>query len=115
MKRDMMVLIAVLLGVLFFIFFSFGLGSKKYTKTVWIEKQSGDGPYKMNSGSRSAEEGGINIDDKDPALPFAKKKKSLELHINKTTSEYEVRLSSEKGALDDIIFNESESIPSVSY
>ena len=48
-------------------------------------------------------------------VAFAKKKKSLELHINKTTSEYEVRLSSEKGALDDIIFNESESIPSVSY
>lgn len=68
-------------------------------------KESGDGPYRIKGGSRSAEEAAI------------KKYEQLdsEITIKKTTSSHAVRYTSGNVDVNDSIFNQSETIPKVKF
>ncbi|MBF0199478.1 MAG: hypothetical protein HQL32_17315 [Planctomycetes bacterium] len=110
MKNDFIILGLVLFVIAALLFTFFGLGQKKYQDTVWIDKKSGDGPYEMRSGSRSAEA------KKDIQEGGDGQAKELELpRIKKTTSAYEVNFSTTRGELDKLFYNEGETFPEVKY
>ena len=75
-------------------------------KTRWVEKDSGDGPWKMATGSRTEEEEAEQL-DKDLQLdgPFI---------ILKTTSDVSVRFTTPTSAAGQEM-NRSEVIPRVDY
>ncbi|MBF0244775.1 MAG: hypothetical protein HQL31_05835 [Planctomycetes bacterium] len=56
---------------------------RKYVQDIWIEKESGEGPYKLRSGHRE-EEQGVRAD-----LSIMKE----ELEIKRTTSLHQIQFS----------------------
>lgn len=106
MKRDLKVLILVLLAMGCLLATAIFLARTPQVKTRWVEKNSGDGPWKMATGSRSEEEK-AEQSEKDLQLdgPFI---------ILKTTSDVSVRFTTPTSAAGQEM-NRSEVIPQVDY
>lgn len=105
MKKDFLILIAIVGVVILVLLAFFGLNNQnKFKQTVWIEKENGEGPWKLKSGSRSREESsqasGKGYDD---------------IVIKKTTSSHRVIFSTSSSEVQEMFFYQDEKIPEVNY
>jgi hypothetical protein len=105
-KSDLKLLLWVLLSMGCLVSITIFLSRTPQVKSRWVEKSSGDGPYKMATGSRTEEEKAEQL-EKDLQLdgPFI---------ILKTTSDVSVRFTTPTSAAGQEM-NRSEVIPRVDY
>ncbi len=107
MRKDFILLIVILslaiTGFLVTVYYS----NYEIDTTTWLEKDKGDGPWKLQSGNRDEEE----------ALEEAMKNayKDDVIIIKETPSAHEVIFSTEKGLQQNTRFHQSERMPEVKY
>lgn len=64
MSRDLRILLAILVGIIIVVTAIVWLAKpSQEVGTYWIEKETGDGPYQLKTGSRSEEERRKNLEN----------------------------------------------------
>lgn len=106
LKRDMLMLAAGLVLLAFLFFFLFYNPRNRLGGTVWIEKESGWGPWKIKSANRSQEEGVSGRGEE--ASPES-------LNPKDKPSSHRVQFGTDSGVLGGKPAPKKENIPEVKY
>jgi hypothetical protein len=110
MKKDLLILLIFLTGIIVFLVVAFGFGKNGFSTTSWINKKSGDGPWEIPVGDRESETNLVL--DADKIIDSYDPKK---LDIKKTTSSHKIIFSTHKTEINEILYDKPKTSPPIKY
>jgi len=105
LKKDVLILLAVILGLLILLFGVLG-GSKNFREVSWIEKGSGEGPWEIKGLSRKEYEKKLKKNNNITAE---------NIQIKKTTSSHKILFSTSQRGFDFTPYSSKASVPQTKY
>ena len=108
MKKELQIVLSVLAVIIFIVLGTYYSSNQQMTTTIWQEKDSGEGPWKMQTGSREEEE----QKQKEMLNSY---EDSKNIKFKEHPSDHEVIFTKSKGTDQEEKFHQTDKVPEVKY